>query len=138
MLLAPIESEKGNRDMGSGTWTLGGALQQTTVTISPAELLALAEHPVCLLAGPGSGKANVILGLTASLEFGGVAYTNPGTAAADVIYNGPSQLAAVASDNLATLLESGASEVEVLAALATTLARTEVEGQQILLSNPAA
>jgi hypothetical protein len=124
--------------MSSGTWALGGALQQTTVTISPSELLALAEHPVCLLAGPGAGKANVILAMSASLEFGGTAFTNPGSAVADVIYNGPSSEPAVASDNLASLLEATASEVQTLAPIATTYARAEMEAQQVLLSNSGA
>src|SRR5437660_10239630 len=118
-------------------WSLD-SLEQATVNLLPTQLLALVGHPVTLLGAPAPGKANLIVAMSASLTFGGAAYANPGGAAANLIYNGPSQLAAVGSNNLAALLQSGSSQLQVLAALATTLARGETEGQAILLSNPGA
>jgi hypothetical protein len=41
----------------------------------------------------------------------------------------------VASNNLATLLESASSQIEVLAALASTLSRSEIEAVAVLLVN---
>jgi hypothetical protein len=108
------------------------------VTLSATQLLALAEHPITLVGPPGPGKANVIVAASASLQFGGTAFTNPGTAAVNVAYCGPSLEPAVSSSNLASLVTSGANEIEVLDAIAATYARVEMENLGILLSNPGA
>ena len=84
----------------------------------------------------GPGKAVIIVSLTVSYEYGGVPFTDPGTASADLVYGGPSQLPIVSI--LSSLLGGFASDVQTLGPIPNTYPRAEVEGQTILLSNPGA
>jgi hypothetical protein len=126
------------------SWSLGGKLQTRTFTITPAQILSLAEHPVMLLSSPGAGFATLILALTASLEFAGTQYADGGElqpASACVSYGGPSQLAATVSgtansNDLKNLLTSPASAVAVQQGVTGTLARAEIEAVPIFLCNP--
>lgn len=62
----------------AGNWVLGGitsATQIATVTLSSAEILALATTPKTLVAAPGAGKIIMFEGALLLLNYGSIAYT---------------------------------------------------------------
>lgn len=123
--------------MQTGTWALGGTLLQAVISLSASQLLTLAENPISLIAAPGPGRAAVLVAATVSLEAGSVPFANPGSATCSIVYNGPSS-APAASSTLTSLLGNSASELQVLDGIASTLARVEVDGQAVLLTNSGA
>jgi hypothetical protein len=61
----------------------GGALQVARVEVTSAQLLALVETPVVLVAAPGAGKVLVPISVAWQYKFGTAPYDAPGSATVD-------------------------------------------------------
>lgn len=123
--------------MGSPSLQL---FQQTRV-VTPAQILKLAETPVSLLQNVAVGYANIILGLSASLEFGGVQYiadASFGNQNATIAYAqslAPAVASAVTnSSDLTQLLTSSASAIQNFGSVGL-LPRSAIEAQGVWLLN---
>jgi hypothetical protein len=122
--------------------TFSPQLSQTRITVTAAQLLRLAEQPIQLLSNPGVGLANVIVSLTASLEFNSVRYVNdgtgPGAQAAAIVYSNGYAPAVAApgtnSNDLSALITAGASAIETFGSVGQ-LPRSSIEGSAVWLIN---